>query len=160
MTTLKNAKHELFAQALAAGASAVDAYKAAGYKVDRGAASRLSANVSIRARVAELQKEAADKLVMSLEEALQYAANVVRAAVGTVDEKSALAQEVTRDILTGGPDGDGEGVTIREKIKLPCKLKALDLIAKLKGWYAPEKKEVALTVNEERLAKLMGVDGA
>ena len=158
MGVLGNPKHELFAQGLAAGMSAVDAYRAAGYSPDRGAASRLSANVSVRARVEELQAAAADSLILSLEEAQRFATDIVRTAVGTVDEKSPLAQEVTRDILTGGADGDGEGVTIRERIKVPCKFKALEFLAKTRGWYAPEEKKVTLSVNEERLAKLMGVE--
>jgi len=51
---LKNARHEAFAQALAAGNSASEAYIAAGYKESRSAASRLSAKVNISQRVAEI----------------------------------------------------------------------------------------------------------
>lgn len=53
MPTLKNARHEIFAQALARGATATDAYSQAGYKGDRTAASRLSTNVNIARRVDE-----------------------------------------------------------------------------------------------------------
>lgn len=59
MPTLKNAKHERFAQELATGETAIAAYEAAGYKPDRGAASRLSANVNVGKRVAEIQGRAA-----------------------------------------------------------------------------------------------------
>jgi phage terminase small subunit len=41
MPVLKNAKHELFSQALAKGLPAIHPYEAAGYKPDRGAACRL-----------------------------------------------------------------------------------------------------------------------
>lgn len=41
MPVLKNQRHESFAQALAKGMTASDAYTAAGYKGDRTAASRL-----------------------------------------------------------------------------------------------------------------------
>ena len=41
MPSLDNAKHERFAQELAAGKSAVDAYEAAGYRRNRGHASTL-----------------------------------------------------------------------------------------------------------------------
>jgi len=63
---LKNARQERFAQELAKGRSQVDAYQAAGYKPDRGAATRLSANVSVAARVEELKGRAADKAAITV----------------------------------------------------------------------------------------------
>jgi hypothetical protein len=56
---LSNPKHERFAQGLAKGLTQVEAYEEAGYKPDTGAAARLSVNVSLKARVAELQERAA-----------------------------------------------------------------------------------------------------
>ncbi|MEY9531168.1 phage terminase small subunit [Sinorhizobium fredii] len=47
MPILKNARHERFAQALAEGMTATDAYTEAGYKGGGTAASRLSTNVNI-----------------------------------------------------------------------------------------------------------------
>ncbi len=61
MPILPNQRHEAFAQALAKGNSASEAYIAAGYKDSRSAASRLSTNVNIAARVVELQGKAAEK---------------------------------------------------------------------------------------------------
>lgn len=61
MPILPNPKHEAFAQALAKGASAADAYAQAGYKASRSAASRLSTNVNIEARVAELVERISEK---------------------------------------------------------------------------------------------------
>jgi phage terminase small subunit len=65
MPVLQNARHEAFAQELARGKAAEAAYQAAGYKPDRGNASRLTANDSIRARVAELKAQIADVVVRS-----------------------------------------------------------------------------------------------
>lgn len=59
MPVLSNAKHERFAQGIAKGLSQTDAYAEAGYKGDRTAASRLSTNVNVTRRVAELQGKAA-----------------------------------------------------------------------------------------------------
>lgn len=59
MPVLKNQRHERFAQELAKGAPAIEAYKKAGYRPDRGAASRLSSKVSVKARVQELLGNAA-----------------------------------------------------------------------------------------------------
>ena len=54
MPALKNSRHEAFAQALAKGQSADEAYQSAGFKPNRGNASRLKANENIEARVAEI----------------------------------------------------------------------------------------------------------
>jgi hypothetical protein len=67
MSVLNNTKHELFAQALAKGMSAIRAYRAARYKPDRGAACRLSANVSVRARLNELLEKAAERTLVTVE---------------------------------------------------------------------------------------------
>ncbi len=57
---LENARHERFAQELAGGKTADEAYVLAGYKENRGNAATLKANQSIADRVAELQARAAD----------------------------------------------------------------------------------------------------
>lgn len=61
MPVLKNARHEAFAQALAKGMTATDAYSAAGYKGDRTAASRLSTKVNISCRVDQIKNRVAEK---------------------------------------------------------------------------------------------------
>lgn len=61
MPVLKNARHEAFAQALAKGMTATDAYAEAGYKGDRTAASRLSTNVNVSQRVSEIKNRVAEK---------------------------------------------------------------------------------------------------
>ncbi len=61
MPVLKNGRYEQFAQGLAKGLSATDAYVHAGYKESRSAASRLSTNVNIRRRVEEINSRVAEK---------------------------------------------------------------------------------------------------
>ena len=56
MAALINQRHEKFAQSLAEGKSATEAYEAAGYTPNDGNATRLKGNERIRARVAELQE--------------------------------------------------------------------------------------------------------
>lgn len=58
---LKNTRQEKFCHELAQGKSQLEAYVAAGYKPDDGAACRLSGNVRVIARLAELQKRTAEK---------------------------------------------------------------------------------------------------
>jgi hypothetical protein len=57
MGILKNPRHELFAQELAKGKSASEAYTLAGYKACRQNASRLSSHDDIKARVTELREQ-------------------------------------------------------------------------------------------------------
>jgi hypothetical protein len=57
MTELRNRRHELFAIALAKGASASQAYIEAGYQPCRQNASRLASNDDIAQRVIELQSQ-------------------------------------------------------------------------------------------------------
>lgn len=67
MPVLPNAKHERYAQELAKGKSQSEAYVNAGYKPDSGAASRLSGNVSVQGRVAELQERSAKKVEITVD---------------------------------------------------------------------------------------------
>ena len=65
MSPLKNARHERFAQALAKGLNATQAYLEAGYEAQgnsaEAAASRLLRDVKVQARLAEMQNKAAAK---------------------------------------------------------------------------------------------------
>ena len=56
---LENPRHEAFAQALASGHSADEAYVLAGYSRNRGNAARLKADERVRGRVTMLQQDAA-----------------------------------------------------------------------------------------------------
>lgn len=59
MPILENARHELFAQGIAKGQSQIDACKAAGYEPHDSAATRLSDDPAVAARVEELIHDAA-----------------------------------------------------------------------------------------------------
>jgi hypothetical protein len=66
MPALKNFKHELFAQELAKGTSQLAAYETAGYKPTDAHACRLASDGRVRARVAELQAEAAKQTKLTI----------------------------------------------------------------------------------------------
>lgn len=66
MPVLTDPRHELFAQARAAGKSASDAYQDAGYRPHRGNAARMSANEGISRRVAEIQSAAAESVAVTV----------------------------------------------------------------------------------------------
>lgn len=67
MPVLPNQRHEAFAQALAKGKSADEAYQLAGFKANRGNASTLKANQNVSDRVAELQAMTAERVVVDRE---------------------------------------------------------------------------------------------
>lgn len=80
MAALENSRHEKFAQGLAQGMSAAEAYKAAGYNGDRTAASRLSTNVNVQARVVELTERAAASVQITKEWVLEQLIDNLRLA--------------------------------------------------------------------------------
>lgn len=71
MPILKNSRYEIFAQELAKGAKKTEAYLTAGYKGDKTAASRLSTNVNVQRRVAELKADAAVRARKSMDDILE-----------------------------------------------------------------------------------------
>lgn len=76
MTMLFNPRHERFAQGLAQGKTADEAYKLAGYAENRGNAIRLKANESVVARVAELQARVVDGVVLTREWVIESLINI------------------------------------------------------------------------------------
>ena len=66
MPVLTNARHETFAQALAGGKTASQAYVLAGYKPNDGNAARLRSNDRVTARVAEILGKAAARVEVSI----------------------------------------------------------------------------------------------
>lgn len=96
MPMLSNARHERFAQALAAGKSADEAYQEAGYAPNRGNAATLKANQSIQARVAELLSRVTEGVVLTKQWVLErLIANANRAmqAEARLDENGAPTGE-------------------------------------------------------------------
>lgn len=68
MPVLKNTKHEAFAQHVAKGHSATDAYEKAGFAGHRSSASRLLTKANISARIKELQAKAAERAIVTIED--------------------------------------------------------------------------------------------
>lgn len=130
MPVLSNAKHERFAHGIAKGLSQTDAYTEAGYKGDRTAASRLSTNVNISKRVAELQGKAAVRTeitVASITERLLAIASkgeaskdapllaVARASLMDAAKLNGLVVDKSQAELTGAEGAPlGVSVTFRD----------------------------------------------
>lgn len=151
MPVLKNARHEAFAQGLAKGMTADAAYQEAGYKPSRSAASRLSANVNISGRVAEIVSKGAERAEATVERVLQELARIGFADLRKAftpdgallspeewDDATAAAiaaiEVVTRP--TGEKDADDRPIVEHvHKLKLWDKNSALEKIAKHLGMF-------------------------
>ncbi len=71
MAILKNARHERFAQNIAKGMSATEAYEQAGYKRNDGSAGRLHRNAQVQERIAELMAPAVEATQATVERVLK-----------------------------------------------------------------------------------------
>lgn len=103
MGTLANSRHERFAQELAKGKNQTEAYAAAGYAGDFTAASRLSKNVKVRARVAELQERGALRVELTLADIIAELdeARQVALAAATPQTGSAVTATMGKAKLLG-----------------------------------------------------------
>jgi phage terminase small subunit len=90
MPVLPNQRHEAFAQALAKGKSADEAYQLAGYAENRGNAARLKANERIRKRVEDILGRMADKAEWTAADRLRSLKRIHEATEGK-DPRTAIA---------------------------------------------------------------------
>lgn len=116
MPVLENARHERFAQEIAKGNTATEAYELAGYAPNDGNASTLKGNQRIQERVTELLERGADKagvtvasIIGELEEARSVAmvanqpASMVSASMGKAKVAGLLADRIEHTGKDGGP---------------------------------------------------------
>lgn len=125
---LANEKHEAFARELAKFTNVYQAYKAAGFKEGSSLkpnARRLAQNAQVKARVAYLQ----------------------RVSGVTVAADSAYIQRQLIEMVESGYNTD--------EINPGHVLKALELLGKINGVFAPEKIDVTLTNLADRLDRAM-----
>lgn len=143
MPILDNPKHEKFCQFVATGTSAQSAYGQIYNVKGRTAAnsgSRLMADGGIRERVKEIQTKAEKRTVLSIEEKREYLRRVVVTPIGEIDETSDLCQHA-------------KYTDVGREFKMPDKLKAIELDAKLAGEFK-EKVEVSVDPLVEALLRI------
>ena len=80
MPVLANSRHERFAQELAKGKTADEAYQLAGYKPSRANASTLKANQNVSDRVEELKERAAARVEVSIASVTENLLRIARSA--------------------------------------------------------------------------------
>jgi len=116
MPILSNSRHELFAQELAKGATADEAYQLAGYKANRGNASTLKANQIVADRVAEILAAGAERaeitvhdIAAQLDEDRAFArekvapAAAIQATMGKAKVLGLLVERMEHTGKDGGP---------------------------------------------------------
>lgn len=123
-----------FCDLVAGGEPAGRAYEKAGYKA-RGAvadqaASRLLRNVKVAERIRELQAENREASRIDRRKGLDFLCDILETPIGEVGPSHVLCQEYRELGNSGG-----------RVVKMPSKLDAFDKLAKMCGWYEPEKKE-------------------
>lgn len=101
MPALSNHKHELFAQELAKGNTADEAYVLAGYPRNRGNAATLKAKQSISDRVAEIVSRGAIRAEVTLASLLTEAEEVRAAAFAAKQFAPAIAAIKEKGVLSG-----------------------------------------------------------
>lgn len=101
MGALKNARHELFAQGLAKGRPASQAYVEAGYSFSEPNASRLTRNEKVQARVAEIKGKAAARVVVTVESLAHELEEARRIAIGEKQSSAAVQATMGKAKLFG-----------------------------------------------------------
>jgi phage terminase small subunit len=144
MVALRNPKHERFAQELAKGKAADAAYEAAGYKPDRGNATRLHQKDSISHRVAELLAEREAIHAQSTAKAVERAALTKQWVIERLVENVDRAMQVEE--IRKGDAGTGE-----YRYEGAVANRALELLGKELGMFV-ERREVGEPGDFDRMA--------
>lgn len=143
-----NAREKRFADLVISGMAAGRAYEKAGYAARGGVAdtnaSRMLRNAQVASYIRAERKALSDQARIEKWQAMDFLTDAIITAVGDVDEKSILAQEVTTESI-------GEHI-LKKKVKMVSKLDSLKLLAAMLGWNAPEKKEIDVS---DRLAEMV-----
>lgn len=124
---LRNIRHERFAQGIAKGLPATQAYTQAGYAA-RGRslesnASRLLRNAEVQSRLAELAAKLAKPAIADADEIQQFLTTAMRGRDETGDD-------LTEDHVTK------DGVVVPVRISWRDRLKAAELLARARGVFA------------------------
>jgi hypothetical protein len=112
MPVLRNPRHERFAQLLAGGKTATDAYELAGYKRDDGNSSHLAKNEKITGRVQEITTDmfkrerataagAAERAVITLHSLIEMAQEARKGAMEVGQFSAAVAATKEIGVLAG-----------------------------------------------------------
>lgn len=138
MPVLKNKKHEEFAQAVANGASAAEAYrKHVAAKTTSPATIEtngpdLARSTQVALRISELRNEASDAASMSRQDMVKWLERILRAKPSEASEDSDICETL---MTKAGPF-----------TTLVSKQAAAEKLIKMAGWNEPEKHKLEVEV--------------
>ncbi|HEY4859603.1 MAG TPA: hypothetical protein VII14_06655 [Xanthobacteraceae bacterium] len=101
MPVLKNPRHERIAQLLASGKTATEAHQLAGFKRDRGNASRLATDPEVRDRVQQITAVGAEHAAVTVESLIDEAEQARRGAMEAGQYAAAVAAVKEKGVLSG-----------------------------------------------------------
>ena len=101
MPLLDNPRHEIYAQELAQGTPADEAYARAGYCRNRSNASVLRTNQNISDRIVELQSAGSVRAEITIERLIREAAEIQRAATASCHFSAAISALILKAKLAG-----------------------------------------------------------
>ena len=101
MPILKNPRRERIAQLLASGKTATEAHQLAGFKRDRGNASRLATDPEVRDRVQQITAVGAEHAAVTVESLIDEAEQARRGAMGAGQYAAAVAAVKEKGVLSG-----------------------------------------------------------
>ena len=134
MASLKNVRHEKFAQCVASGLSGAEAYRQAaeysGKQADGNAANWMK-RPGVRERIAELKEANSRRATLSREQTIEFLCSVILASAAKVDVDSSLVQSAEFE--------NGQPV----KLRIPDKIAAVKELTKMCGWAQPNRIELS-----------------
>lgn len=132
---------ELYVSGRPAGRAYEEAgYKAKGAKADESASRALSRNAKVIEYVAELRAEVKSTAIMTATERMEWLSGAIQTPLGEVDSSSEYCAEETN-------------TEDSHKIKKVDPLRAMDILNKMDGAYAPEKHEHQISSVKDIIAK-------
>lgn len=145
MPPLDNPRHERFAQELAKGKTASEAYIDAGFRPNDGNCIRLKGNERVIARVSELQERGARRVEVTVESLIEEAEaartlamdiKAPAAAIAAVKEKGVLSGkrvERTANELTGKDGGPLETLDVSGRELIDRRIASLAARGSMEG---------------------------
>ena len=134
MASLKNVRHEKFAQCVASGLTGADAYRQVmnytGKEADGNAANWMN-RPGVRERVNELKEANSRKATLSREQTIEFLCNVINTSAAKVDADSPLVQSA--EFVDGKP----------VKLRIPDKIAAVKELIRICGWAQPARLELS-----------------
>jgi hypothetical protein len=130
---LKNQRHEVFAQGIAKGLSASDAFRVVTPGNPKNVdikACQMRRQAGVEERIAELRRENDRKATLSRQQALEWLTRVITTPAGEVGPHDPLCQS--------NKHTTGDGWEAHE-IRIPDKLGALQQLAKMCDWNSAER---------------------